>query len=152
MRKEQMSVTVNGAEIYLEFGDDLFEKVREELELDEDAPIEIEEHYGFPNTEEFSGNCDPAKLQEWLDVDEDEAAMIEAYMHAAHTDLDSAKKKADDTHVASAVRDYDRWLVTQFCELYDVKDPVRGYLDKEAIADDMTSDYLYHNGFIFVNT
>jgi antirestriction protein len=124
---------------------DAFLEACKELHTDEaDPEFMFQDYEGFPRCY-YNESHVPDALWEWIELDDDDKTMLEAYIEQVDQsgDIDKAREafmgKAD-TKAAFA----EQWL-EDTCALEGVPDVLKRYFDYEAYARDME-----HEGITFV--
>jgi antirestriction protein len=141
------SGSINGAWLDLDdYSDkDAFLVACKELHKDEPDPEFMFQYYeGFPRSY-YSESSVHEKLWDWIELDDDDKTLLEAYIENVNQDgdIDQARDafmgKADNEAAFA-----EQWL-QDTCGLDGVPDHLKNYIDYEAYARDMR-----HDGITFV--
>lgn len=143
---------IKGEWIDLEQHDkDSFYEYIKELHADEaDPEYMFQDYEGFPEAFYSESGLDDG-LWDWLEMDEDDRELLEAYQNAV--DSKGTIEQARDAFYGKY--DNDTELAEEYIDstgmLSDVPENLRHYFDTERFGRDLAYDFSEHNGFYFHN-
>lgn len=143
---------IKGEWIDLEQHDeDSFNEYIKELHSDEKDPeFMFQDYEGFPEAFYSESGLDSA-LWDWLDLDDDDRELLEAY----HGAVDSKGTIEQAREAFYGKFDSDTEMAEEYAEstgmLSSMPDNLRYYFDFERFGRDLAHDFSEYNGFYFFN-
>ena len=120
------------------------------LHDDEDDPeLMFQDFECFP--EEFYSECSISdELWEWLELDDDQQEILEAYIECFGGDFSNAMQNYEEAYRGSydTFSDFVREL---FVDTNDIPSHLEFYIDYEKVERDYRFDFLFHDGHVFSN-
>lgn len=144
--------SIKGAWIELTGHDeDSFYQACKDLHSDEvDPEFMFQDFEGFPK--DYYGECSlDSALWDWLDLDDDDRELLEAYQSAVSSDgtIEQAREAFHGKF------DSDTELAEEYAEstgmLSGIPDDLQRYFDFERFGRDLAFDFSEYNGFYFNN-